>query len=172
VARVCPGRSDQRFLLNSGPAERLLADEACRNAHARFILLEQEMKWLIAATAVVIAAVCAPASGESLRRIKWSDLVPRMEKYDDPFLDLSSEQKLDLSVVAAVRRIKARGETLEPPQQAKFDEAVVRLSQDSVPLRVGKFGMMWTLEGRARRGAPQIRAGAQAGSSALMAPGR
>lgn len=90
------------------------------------------MKWLIVVTAVFIAAVCAPASGESVRQITWSDLVPPMVKYDDPFLSLSIEQKLDLSVVAAFRGVKARGETLEPPQQAKLDEALVRLRKDKI----------------------------------------
>lgn len=90
------------------------------------------MKWLIAVTAICIVAVSTPASGESARQIKWSDLVPPMEKYDDPFLRLSSGQKIDLSLVAVVRQIKARGEALEPDQQSKLDEAMARLKQDKI----------------------------------------
>lgn len=90
------------------------------------------MKSLIALTAVCIAAVCVPASADGVRQLKWSDLVPPLEKYDDPFLSLSSEKKLDLSLVAVVRQIKARGEVLEPPQQAKLDEAVARLTKDKI----------------------------------------
>jgi len=99
---------------------------------ARFILMEQEMKWLVAVTAICIAAISMPASAESVRQLRWSDLAPQPEKYDDPFLALSSEQKLDLSVVAVMRQMQARGETLAPRQKETVDAAMARLTKDKV----------------------------------------
>jgi len=119
---------------NRDSAKRALGDNFGRRAPARRILLEQEMKWLVAMTAICIAAASIPASGESARQLTWSDLVPQLEKFDDPFAALSVEQKLDLSVVAAARQMQARGQNVAPKQKETIDAAIARLKTDKVDI--------------------------------------
>lgn len=83
--------------------------------------------------AMTLFAAAAPvASAEPLRQLKWDDLVPPPEKYDDPFLALSNEQKMDLSLVAVARQAKARGEALAPKQVEAVEAASARLKKDKV----------------------------------------
>jgi len=83
--------------------------------------------------AALLIAACLPvAAADAARDVQWNDLVPPMEKFDDPFLALSSEQKIDLSVVAVGRQMQARGDALSPEQTERIGAALGRLKKANV----------------------------------------
>lgn len=92
------------------------------------------MKALLVVALVIVLAVGArpDAAAEAGRQLKWADLLPAAEKFDDPYASLSTEQKVDLSVIAVTRQRQARGEAPAPKQFESAEAAAARLKQARV----------------------------------------
>jgi hypothetical protein len=82
--------------------------------------------------AACLAAAPAAAMAQSLRQIKWADLVPPSEPFADPFAALTEPQKSDLGLLVVWRQLQARGETLPPDRLAPVTAAQARLKQANV----------------------------------------
>lgn len=89
---------------------------------------------VVAIFAFGLALISPALAAEPARKIGWMDLVPAMQKYDDPFVALSTEQKLDLSIVAVGRQMQARGETPAPEVTDRVKAATERLRRASVDI--------------------------------------
>lgn len=86
-----------------------------------------------AALAICMAVFASGAYPETARELRWQDLAPPMDKFDDPFLGLSPEQKMDLAIVAVVRQLQARNDPALGPEQIKsYNERLARLKKDKV----------------------------------------
>ena len=84
---------------------------------------------------LVCLATSAPgAAGEKARQITWEDLVPQLEKFDDPFLDLTPDQKLDLVLVARTRQLQSEGLDITPEQLERLNMALTRLEHDQIDI--------------------------------------
>ena len=84
---------------------------------------------------LVCLATSAPgAAGENARQITWEDLVPQFEKFDDPFLDLTPDQKLDLVVVSRTRQLQSEGVNITPEQAKRLTNALTRLEKDHIDI--------------------------------------
>jgi len=80
-------------------------------------------------------ATSAPgAAPEKARQITWEDLVPQVEKFDDPFLDLTPDQKLDLVLVARTRQLQSGGVDITPEQLERLNMALKRLEKDQIDI--------------------------------------
>jgi len=77
-------------------------------------------------------ALAAPA--EKTQKITWEDLVPQLEKFDDPFLDLTPDQKLDLVLVARTRQLQSGGVDITPEQLERLNTALKRLEKDQIDI--------------------------------------
>ena len=74
------------------------------------------------------------ASTETVQPITWRNLVPQVEIDNDPFLELTSDQKLDLVVASRIRELKSVGVNITPEQTQKFNDAVKRLEDDQIDM--------------------------------------
>lgn len=84
---------------------------------------------------LVCLATSAPgAAGEKARQITWEDLVPQVEKFDDPFLDLSPDQKLDLVLASRTRQLQSGGVDITPEQLERLNMALKRLEKDQIDI--------------------------------------
>jgi hypothetical protein len=86
--------------------------------------------------AAVLLAWVAFAPGFALadvRELRWQELAPPMSKFDDPFVSLSPEQKIDLAMVSVVRQLQARNDpALGPEQMKSYNETLARLKKAKV----------------------------------------
>jgi ABC-type nickel/cobalt efflux system permease component RcnA len=73
-------------------------------------------------------------SPEKVQPITWRNLVPQVEIDNDPFLELTSDQKLDLVVASRIRELKAAGVDITPEQTQKFNDAVKRLEEAQIDM--------------------------------------
>ena len=77
----------------------------------------------------------APATAaEQVRQITWKNLVPQVEVYNDPFLELTPEQKLDLVVVSRTRQLQSEGVDITPEQTERLTNALTRLEKDHIDI--------------------------------------
>jgi uncharacterized protein len=84
---------------------------------------------------LVCLATSAPgAAPEKARQITWGNLVPQVEIYNDPFLKLTPEQKLDLVVVARTRQLQSGGVDITPEQRERLTKALKRLEKDHIDI--------------------------------------
>lgn len=92
------------------------------------------MKRFIAlAAAFWIAVVSSGLFADGARRIQWSDLGAPIEPFVDPFDALPREQRIDLSMVAVVRKLQAeKDRSLGPEQLKSYDAMMKRLKQANV----------------------------------------
>ncbi len=74
------------------------------------------------------------ASAEKVQPITWRNLVPQVEIDSDPFLELTTDQKLDLVVASRIRELKSAGVDITPEQTQKFNDAVKRLEEDQIDM--------------------------------------
>ena len=90
-------------------------------------------RFLAAAAAICMALFAFGAHPETVREVKWQDLSPPMSKFDDPFVSLSPEQKIDLAMVSVVRQLQARNDPALGPEQIKsYNETLARLKKAKV----------------------------------------
>jgi ABC-type nickel/cobalt efflux system permease component RcnA len=73
-------------------------------------------------------------SPEKVQPITWRNLVPQVEIDNDPFLELTSDQKLDLVVASRIRELQSAGVDITPEQTQKFNDAVKRLEEDQIDM--------------------------------------
>ena len=84
---------------------------------------------------LVCLATSAPGAAlEKARQITWEDLVPQVEKFDDPFLKLTADQKLDLVVVSRTRQLQAEGVDITPEQLERLNMALKQLEHDQIDI--------------------------------------
>jgi len=74
------------------------------------------------------------AANEKVQQITWQSLVPQLEKFTDPFLALTPEQKFDLIVVTKTRQLQSEGVDLTPEQRNRFTAALKRLDSDRIDI--------------------------------------
>ena len=87
------------------------------------------------ALAIGIVLATSLAYAQAVRDVGWSDLVPRMEPFDDPFERLTTEQKMDLRLVAAAREVQSKSNSALAPEQSKtYEAALDRLKRDHVDI--------------------------------------
>ena len=79
-----------------------------------------------------LAGSALAATTERAQQITWRDLVPQVEVYNDPFLELTPEQKLDLVVVSRTRQIQSVGVDITPEQTERLNNALKRLGKDNI----------------------------------------
>jgi hypothetical protein len=83
---------------------------------------------------VWVTGISPAAAAEPVRQINWADLVPQLEKFTDPFLDLTPEQKFDLIVVTKTRQLQSEGVNITPEQRERFTAALKRLDSDRIDI--------------------------------------
>ena len=74
------------------------------------------------------------ASTEKVQPITWRNLVPQVEIDSDPFLELTSDQKLDLVIASRIRELQSEGVDITPEQMEKLTGAVKRLEEDDIDI--------------------------------------
>ena len=74
------------------------------------------------------------ASTEKVQPITWRNLVPQVEIDNDPFLELTSDQKLDLVIASRIRELQSEGVDITPEQKEKLTNAVKRLEEDDIDI--------------------------------------
>jgi len=83
---------------------------------------------------VGLAGIALAATTEKAQQITWGNLVPQVEIYNDPFLKLTPEQKLDLVVVARTRQLQSGGVDITPEQTERLTNALKRLEKDHIDI--------------------------------------
>ena len=83
---------------------------------------------------VGLAGISLAATTEEAQQITWRDLVPQVEVYNDPFLELTPEQKLDLVVVSRTRQLQSEGVNITPEQTERLNNALKRLEKDHIDI--------------------------------------
>ena len=81
-----------------------------------------------------VISIAPAAAAEPVRQITWQSLVPQVEIYNDPFLKLTPEQKLDLVVVARTRQLQSGGVDITSEQRERLTKALKRLEKDRIDI--------------------------------------
>ena len=81
-----------------------------------------------------LVGIAPTTAAEMLQQITWKNLVPQVEIYNDPFLKLTPEQKLDLVVVSRTRQLQSDGVDITPEQTERLNNALKRLEKDHVDI--------------------------------------
>lgn len=79
-----------------------------------------------------VTSIAQAVAAEPIRQITWEDLVPQVEIYNDPFLELTPEQKFDLIVVSRTRELQVGGADMTPEQAERLTNALKRLGKDQI----------------------------------------
>jgi len=79
-------------------------------------------------------SIAPAAAAEPVRQITWKNLLPQVEIYNDPFLKLTPEQKLDLVVVSRTRQLQSGGVDITPEQTERLTKALKRLEKDHIDI--------------------------------------
>jgi hypothetical protein len=93
---------------------------------------------------VGLAGITLAASTEKAQQITWKNLVPQVEIYNDPFLKLTPDQKLDLVVVSRTRQLQAEGVNITPEQAERLTNALTRLENDQIDID-GLLALRWEI---------------------------
>jgi len=81
-----------------------------------------------------VFSIAPAAAAEPVRQITWKNLLPQVEIYNDPFLKLTPEQKLDLVVVSRTRQLQSGGVDITPEQTERLTHALKRLEKDHIDI--------------------------------------
>ena len=81
-----------------------------------------------------LVGIAPTTAAELLQQITWKNLVPQVEIYNDPFLELTPEQKLDLVVVSRTRQLQSEGVDITPEQTERLTNALKRLEKDHIDI--------------------------------------
>ena len=81
-----------------------------------------------------VFSIAPAAAAEPARQITWEKLLPQVEIYNDPFLELTPEQKIDLVVVARSRQMQSEGVDITPEQADRLTNALTRLEKDHIDI--------------------------------------
>lgn len=94
------------------------------------------MRKLIAKLAVLsllILSISAPSIALQFKQIGWQDLIKKVE-FEDPFESLTSDQLVDLGLIARVRQLQASGRSVSERTIEEKDEATSRLEQAGIDI--------------------------------------
>jgi hypothetical protein len=83
---------------------------------------------------VGLSGIALAATTAKVQQITWANLLPQVEIYDDPFLKLTPEQKLDLVVVSRTRQLQSEGVDITPEQTERLTNALTRLEKDQIDI--------------------------------------
>ncbi|BHH86081.1 DUF3299 domain-containing protein [Desulforhopalus sp. 52FAK] len=83
---------------------------------------------------VGLAGIALAAPTEKVQLITWKNLIPHVEIYNDPFLKLTPDQKLDLVVVSRTRQLQSEGVDITPEQAERLTNALTRLEKDHIDI--------------------------------------
>ncbi len=101
--------------------------ESSSHANSRLVQFFRTLRVLVFLVVFSALAVLAPpVSAAEGKLVHWDELATSVEPFDDPFLDMSLEQKSDLRDVLLSRDATAQGRT-EPALSEKADAALERL---------------------------------------------
>ena len=78
--------------------------------------------------------LAASTDTDTVQPITWRNLVPQVEIDSDPFLELTSDQKLDLVIASRIRELQSAGVDITPEQMEKLTGAVKRLEEDDIDI--------------------------------------
>jgi hypothetical protein len=81
-----------------------------------------------------LVGIAPTTAAELLQQITWKNLVPQVEIYNDPFLELTPEQKLDLVVVSRTRQLQSEGVNITLEQRERLTSALKRLEKDHIDI--------------------------------------
>ena len=84
---------------------------------------------------LITAAVTGPAkSDETTRELDWSDLIPPMLAFEDPFLALTPDQLSDLSLVAGYRAQQAHSGQLSEQSEVELRRLTDALTAQGIDI--------------------------------------
>jgi hypothetical protein len=86
------------------------------------------------ASLLFLVGLALAATTEKAQQITWKNLVPQVEIYNDPFLKLTAEQKLDLVVVSRTRQLQSGGVDITPEQTERITNSVKRLEKENIDI--------------------------------------
>ena len=86
------------------------------------------------ASLLFFVGLALASTTEKVQQITWRNLVPQVEIYNDPFLKLTPEQKLDLVVVSRTRQLQSEGVDITPEQTERLNNALKRLEKDNIDI--------------------------------------
>ncbi len=89
---------------------------------------------------LALALLAAPAPAQSAREIAWTDLIPAMAPFDNPFEKLTEEQYYQLGLVFYVRETRARGQPVNAVmvERAKIAESTLRAAKIDIDSLLAK----------------------------------
>ncbi len=87
----------------------------------------------IAFISLLIVSIAVPSVAVQYTQIGWQDLIKRVE-FDDPFESLTSDQLVDLGMVARVRQLQASGREVSEGTIKEMKEATGRLEKAKVDI--------------------------------------
>ncbi len=89
---------------------------------------------------LALALLVAPAPAQSAREIAWTDLIPAMAPFDNPFEKLTEEQYYQLGLVFYVRETRARGQPVNAVmvERAKIAESTLRAAKIDIDSLLAK----------------------------------
>jgi uncharacterized protein len=83
---------------------------------------------------VALAGTAFADVTEKVQQITWKNLIPKVEIYNDPFLELTPDQKLDLVVVHRTRQLQSDGVDISPAQRERLNLSQNRLEKDQIDI--------------------------------------
>ena len=87
---------------------------------------------MLPVAAIVLLVFAGLGHAESTRELDWSDLVPPVESYEDPFLALSAQQILQLSLVATIRDCVSANRPVVAEEVQEERDAVAALTEQGI----------------------------------------
>ena len=82
---------------------------------------------------LLILSISAPSIAIQFKQIGWQDLIKKIE-FEDPFEALTSDQLVDLGLVARVRQLQASGRDVSQDTIEEKAEATGRLKQAGIDI--------------------------------------
>jgi hypothetical protein len=82
---------------------------------------------------LLIVSIAMPSIAVQYTQIGWQDLIKKVE-FDDPFEALTSDQLVDLGLVARVRQIEASGRDVSEGTVKEMTEAMQKLEKTGVDI--------------------------------------
>jgi hypothetical protein len=87
----------------------------------------------LAILSLLIVSIAVPSVAIQYKQIGWQDLIKKVE-FDDPFETLTSDQLVDLGMVARVRQLQAAGRDVSEGTIKEMEEATSRLEKAAVDI--------------------------------------
>jgi len=102
-----------------------------KNSFFRWLVINACVSLIIL---VGVSGISLAASTKKAQQITWKDLVPPIEIYNDPFLNLTPDQKFDLILVTRTKQLQSEGASITPEQLKRFKTSLKRLENDRIDI--------------------------------------